>query len=151
MAICLPRERVQTAESRARYYIRTIAKPKGWNLSHVNRGGDCLEEQEIGAFLPDFLFTIAGEPAIIIEAKNEADKIDEAIHDAIGYADQINATGRYSIKVAVGAAGEENTGFTVYVRFLTQNGWVPLLSNGYEITTIPSRRARAHNFRTHTL
>jgi type I restriction-modification system DNA methylase subunit len=137
------------AEARARYYIREISRQKGWNLNHVSAGGDCLEEQEITSFFPniglgqdrpDFLFTIGGEPSLIIEAKNEAGRIDEAIQDAIDYADTINQTGRYSIKLIVGAAGEERTGFTVYVRFLRGSDWMPLVSNGYEISTIPSKR-----------
>jgi len=137
------------AESRARYYTREVARQKGWNMNHVGTGGDCLEEQEITAFFPDiglgldrpdFLLTIGGEPSLVIETKNEAGRIDEAIEDAIGYADTINQTGRYSIKLIVGAAGEERTGFTVYVRFLRGLEWVPLVSNGYEITTIPSKR-----------
>ncbi|MEW5067912.1 N-6 DNA methylase [Bacillus subtilis] len=137
------------AESRARYYIRDEAQKKGWNLAHVSSGGDCLEEQEImghfpniglGLDRPDFLFCLNGDPAVVIEAKNEADKIDDAIDEAIEYAETINSTGLYTIKIAVGAAGEEDAGFTVNVRYLIDGEWVPLKSNGYEITTIPSKR-----------
>jgi len=141
--------RRQRAEARARYYIRDIAHQKGWNASHVENGGDCLEEQEITAFFPDiglgqdrpdFIFCIGGEPSLLIEAKNESGKIDEAVLQAIDYANLINNAGRYEIKIVVGAAGEASTGFTVYVRYLTEDGWVPVESHGYEISTIPSRR-----------
>lgn len=108
------------AESRSRYYIRDQAAKRGWNLQHPARGGDCLEEQEIlnhitdiglGLDRPDFLFCINGLPAVVIEAKNTATKIDEAINDAIQYAETINSNSNYKIKIAVGAAGEENHGF----------------------------------------
>lgn len=137
------------AESRARYYIREQATKRGWNVQHPTKGGACLEEQEIvdyfpdiglGLDRPDFVFTVGGLPAVVIEAKNSADKIDIAIDEAISYADIINKEAKYSIKIAVGAAGEETQGFVVEVRYLKGNTWIPLNSNGYEITTIPSVR-----------
>ena len=137
------------AESRARYYIREQAEKRGWNTSHPSKGGNCLEEQEIvdyfgdiglGLDRPDFLFSIGGLPAVVIEAKNSADKIEAAINEAVEYANTINKKSKYEIKVAVGAAGEESQGFAVEVRFLKGNSWIPLKSKGYEITTIPSKR-----------
>ena len=137
------------AESRARYYIREQAQKRGWNLSHPNQGGECLEEQEIVNHIsdigleldrPDFIFCLNGLPAVIIEAKNSADKIDEAVKQAIGYAEKINTNSSYPVNIIVGVAGEETHGFIVEVRYLKGDIWQPLLSNNYEITTIPSRR-----------
>ena len=137
------------AESRARYYIREQAEKRGWNLQHPSRSGDCLEEQEIVDAIPDigldlerpdFLFVLNGLPAVVIEAKNNADKLDMAISEAIEYSETINANGKYEVKIAVGAAGEENHGFAVEVRYLKNGKWKPLVSTGYEITTIPSKR-----------
>ncbi len=137
------------SESRSRYYIREQAQKRGWNMQHPSRSGDCLEEQEIVAHFPDigiglerpdFVFSINGMPTIVIEAKNRADKIDQAISEAISYAETINKNSIYNINIAVGAAGEENHGFVVEVRYLKEAEWKPLLSNGYEITTIPSKR-----------
>jgi type I restriction enzyme M protein len=137
------------AESRSPYYIREQAVKRGWNLQHSARGGDCLEEQEIlnhipdiglGLDRPDFLFCLNGLPAVVIEAKNTASKIEEAINDAIKYADTINSNSKYKIKLAFGAAGEENQGFVVEVRYLKGKKWQHLNSNCYEITTIPSKR-----------
>ena len=137
------------AESRSRYYIREQAQKRGWNLQHPSRGGNCLEEQEIvnyfsdiglGLERPDFVFATNGMPIVVIEAKNTADKIDQAINEAIGYVETINKNSNYDIKIAVGAAGEETHGFVVEVRYLKGNEWKPLLSNKFEITTIPSKR-----------
>lgn len=137
------------AESRARYYIREQATKREWNTTHIAAGGHFLEENEIVAFFPDmeigldkpdFLICLAGEPVVVVEAKNEADKVNTAIEQAIGYAELINATGKYGVKIAVGAAGEEDTGFTVEVRYLSPTGWVPLQFKGVELTTIPSVR-----------
>jgi len=137
------------AESRARYFIRNQAEKRGWNTAHPSKGGHCLEEQEIvdyfndiglGLDRPDFLFTLGGLPAVVIEAKNSADKVVDAIYEAIDYAETINANSKYKVKIAVGAAGEESQGFAVEVRYLKSGKWSPLKSKAYEITTIPSRR-----------
>jgi type I restriction-modification system DNA methylase subunit len=141
--------RNKRAESRARYYIREQAKKRGWNINHPSKGGEILEEQEISDYFtdiglgldrPDFLLVKAGLPTVVIEAKNTADKIQQAIDEAVGYANKINANSPYTVKFAVGAAGEENHGFSVEVRYKKGNEWKPLLSRGHEITTIPTRR-----------
>lgn len=137
------------AESRSRYYIREQAKKRGWKIGHPAQGGEFLEEQEIVDYFPDiglklvrpdFLLTMNGLPSVVIEAKNSADKIQQAINEAIEYAEIINQKSPYTVKLAVGAAGEENHGFIVEVRYLKGNEWKPLLARGYEITTIPSKR-----------
>ena len=142
-------KRRKRAESRARYFIRNQAGKRGWNISHISCGGDVLEEQEItdsfpniglGLNKPDFLFLLYGEPTLIVEAKNDAAKISIAIKEAIEYANLINATGKYKIRFAVGAAGEEDHGFSVEVRYLKGETWKPILSKGYEITAFPSKR-----------
>lgn len=148
-SIKLTMAKIKRAESRARYFIRHQAQKRGWNVSHISRGGDVLEEQEIINFFPDiglgldrpdFLFALSGEPGLVVEAKNDPTKISKAITEAIEYAEAINATGKYKVNIAVGAAGEENHGFNIEVRYLKGKIWKPLLSNGYEITAFPSKR-----------
>jgi type I restriction-modification system DNA methylase subunit len=139
----------KSAESRTRYFIRTQSLKRRWNVSHISKGGDFVEEQEIvnsfpdcglGLEKPDFLVCFKGEPVMVIEAKNEAKKIDEAIEQAIGYCNTINSTNRYKIKIAVGVAGEEDNGFFVKVMYLQGEVWKELKSNGYEISAIPSKK-----------
>ena len=114
------------AESRTRYFIRNLAKTKGWNIEHVLKNGDFLEEQEIvdvfpdiglGLDKPDFLICLKGNPTVVVEAKNDSKKINSAIEEAIEYSEQINATGKYSIKIAVGVAGEIDNGYHIQVKF----------------------------------
>ena len=136
------------AESRARYFVREQARKRGWNVSHLSVGGSCLEEQEItdyfkeiglGLERPDFLFCISGDPVLIIETKNEASKIEDALKEAIHYSNKINESKKYQIRMALGVAGEEDTGYIIETRFLRNNTWVPLKSKGFEITTIPTK------------
>jgi type I restriction-modification system DNA methylase subunit len=136
------------AESRARYFVREQARKRGWNVSHLSAGGACLEEQEItdyfkdiglGAERPDFLFCISGEPILVIETKNEAPKIKNALDEAIYYCNKINTAKKYKIRIAIGVAGEEDTGYIIEVRFLHNDKWILLKSKGFEITTIPTK------------
>ncbi|MDR1913422.1 MAG: SAM-dependent methyltransferase [Clostridiales bacterium] len=137
------------AESRTRYFVRNIASKRGWNVAHVSKNGDFLEEQEIvdmfpdiglGADKPNFLMCLKSDPKIIIEVKNDFKKISQAINEAVDYADTINMTGLYSIKFAIGVAGENDNGYQVIVKYLKDTQWQLLKSCGYELTTIPSTR-----------
>ena len=137
------------AESHCRYYVREEAERRGWNLRHLAKGGNVLEEQEVQNVFPDigldkdrpdFLFCLTGNPSFVVETKNDSSKIEEAINEAIGYAEQINATGKYKILIAVGAAGEQDSGFQIVTRYRINNNWIPLTSNGFELTTFPSQK-----------
>ncbi len=136
------------SENRCRYYVRQEAERRGWDLRHVTSGGDILEEQEIEANFPDiglkgerpdFLLCLVGDPTVIVEAKNEAGKLKQAQQEAEEYADKINAAGKYRIRVAVGAAGEEDKGFEIGVSFLAGLAWVPLVSYGFALTNFPTK------------
>lgn len=136
------------AESRARYFVREQAKKRGWNTNHISNGGSFLEEQEItdyykdiglGLTRPDFVVCIGGLPVLVIETKNESNKIDSALSEAIEYCETINRESRYSVCIAIGVAGEENTGYAIEVRFKKDLNWIPLTSRDFEITTIPSK------------
>ena len=75
---------------------------------------------------------------MVVETKSAATQIDAAIADATQYADTINAAGRYSIRVAVGVAGQDDTGYRVVVYFMAGRSWRPLRSYGAELTNIPA-------------
>ena len=137
------------AESRTRYFIRNTSTVRGWNVNHVQHNGDFLEEQEIVDFFPriglglerpDFLVCRHAEPVMVIEAKNEFRKIDDAISEAVEYANTINSEGNFTVKLAVGVAGEDDNGYQVEVRYFNGSSWEPLKSYGYDLTTIPSPR-----------
>ena len=96
------------AESRCRYLVRQVAKQKGWDVRHPQKGGNFLEEQEIddyftdsglGKSKPDFLVCKNYQPIVVVEAKNEKNKIDEAISEAIEYAEIINNHGKSFINI----------------------------------------------------
>ena len=135
------------AESRCRYLVRDIAGQKGWDVRHPQKGGDFLEEQEIEDFFPDcgldgtkpdFIVCKKSLPLVVVEAKNDIKKIDNAISEAMEYADSINKKGKYKIRIAVGVAGEEDHGYLFKSFFWNDKKWTPLTSKGYELTSFPS-------------
>ena len=135
------------AESRCRYLVRDIAGQKGWDVRHPQKGGDFLEEQEIEDFFPncgldgtkpDFIVCKKSLPLVVVEAKNDIKKIDNAILEAMEYADSINKKGKYKIRIAVGVAGEEDHGYLFKSFFWNDKKWTPLTSKGYELTSFPS-------------
>ena len=135
------------AESRCRYLIRETASQKGWNVKHPQNGGDFLEEQEIEDYFPgsglkkmkpDFLVCKQYSPIMVVEAKNEIDKIDTALSEAIEYADAINTGGKYTVNIAVGVAGEEDHGYLFKTVIRTNGRWIPLTSHGFGLTSFPS-------------
>lgn len=136
------------AEARARYLFRDLASRKGWKVAHVQKKGDFLEENEIEKYFsdiglsgetPDFLLTLGGAPAVIVETKNDFSKLAVATQEAVDYAEKILKAGKYSIHVAIGFAGEADKGFGVEVRFRTASGWIPLRAHGQALTAVPSR------------
>lgn len=139
--------KAKRAESRCRYLVREIATQKGWDVRHPQKGGDFLEEQEIedyfkssglGKQKPDFLVCRNYKPVIVVEAKNEKQKIDEAVSEAVEYADMINKHGKYHVKVAVGVAGEEDKGYLFITKYFNGTEWVELSARGYKLTSFPS-------------
>ena len=135
------------AEARCRYLVREIAQLKGWNTKHPQSGGNFLEEQEISSFFPnsglgltkpDFLVCKEFTPLIVVEAKNELSKINDALSEAIEYAETINNNGTYNVFIATGVAGEEDNGYVFKTVFFDGHTWVPLQSHGYELTSFPS-------------
>lgn len=133
------------AESRSRTYTLNELKELGWNLKHPQNGGNVLEEQEakhhdsrldelLGVNKPDFLI-YEHAPVMVIETKNEKEKIDEAIKEAEDYAEQLSKK-YFDVKIAVGVAGNAEQGVIVRNLFKTDKGWVEITGNGYPLTQI---------------
>lgn len=141
--------RARFTESRARYYVHELATRRGWSTLHLSHDGDILDGNEISSFFPDislgpdepdFLFCLGGNPVMVAAARNQSGESDAAIKEAVQHAESINASKKYDVRLAAGAAGTEEQGFIVHVRFKSKtNEWVPLLAGGFELTTLPSK------------
>ncbi len=139
--------RMKRAESRCRYLVRDIATQKGWDVRHPQKGGQFLEEQEIedyfkdsglGKTKPDFLVCKDFKPIVVVEAKNEKNKIAVATQEAIDYADAINKHGKYKVNIAVGVAGEEDNGYLFTTKYYNGTEWIDLTARGFKLSSFPS-------------
>jgi type I restriction enzyme M protein len=138
------------AEARARYYTREEAVRVGWNVSHPSKGGVFLEEQEIVDFFPPLRKTLGlerpnfviiserGGIAATIECKNEFRDLQKAIDEAKEYADTINTSRGFDVKVAIAVAGSPDTFVQTRVFYRVGEKWKPLKSHGYALTQLPS-------------
>lgn len=135
------------AEARSRYYCREEAQRLNWDTRHPGRGGQFLEEQEIVGYFPellphlrqkrpDFVVTDSGRPIMVIETKSSFRAIDEALVDAEDYAERISNV--YPVYIIVGIAGTPDTSVQVRSRYKHNDRWIPLSSNGYDLTQIPT-------------
>jgi len=139
------------AEARSRYYAREEAQRLDWTVSHPTKGGRFLEEQEIVDFFPalrpalgngrpDFgVLTKDGLLGAIIECKNDARELDQALAQAQGYAESINSVRGFNVRLVIGVAGSPDTTVRTRTRFLNERGkWVALTSHKYELTQLPT-------------
>ncbi len=142
------RKKLTMAESRARSYTKNELKLLGWNIMHPSRGGNVLEEQEakhfdprfdelLGNDRPDFLIYCQNEPVMVIECKNEKEKINESIADAKKYGKLISKK-YFNVDVVAGVAGNEMTGVVVRNYYKHKNKWEEIAGNGYPLTQLLS-------------
>ena len=132
------------AESRARQYTVKELKELGWDVKHPDKNGNILEEQEakhyderfdelLGKDRPDFLIYLENSPVCVIECKNDKEKIQEAIDDSKYYADKLSQK-YFSVKIAIGIAGNEESGVTVRCLYKEKNIWLEIKGNNYPLT-----------------
>jgi len=140
------KKRTTIAESRARYYTRAELKLLGWDTSHPSKGGNVLEEQEakhfdprfdelLGNDRPDFLIYYNNEPVMVIECKNEKEKIEDAVSDAKEYGDLLSKK-YFSVDIVAGVAGNDVTGVVVRNYYRHRDKWEEISGNGYPLTQL---------------
>lgn len=144
-------------EQRARQVAKDLLTFRGWKLDTLNKAGQCLEENEYknyqhlnnvfkgksktgkGDGYPDFLLVNSSsgqKPILIVETKASSTQINEAINEAVHYANACLEHGHEVI--AVGIAGGEKEICNVKVQRLVNSTWVNLTLDGTPIDWIPS-------------
>ena len=135
------------SEQRSRRYTLDELSNLGWDIKHPSKGGNVLEEQEakhfdprfdelLGRDRPDFLLFHKNNPVMIIENKDDRNKITEAINDAKDYADKLSNK-YFDVKIITGIAGNSESGVVVrnYYR-AGKEEWQEIKGNGYQLTQL---------------
>lgn len=113
-------KRIKYSESRSRTYTINELKNLGWDVRHPSKGGNVLEEQEakhfdsrfdelLGRDRPDFILFLKNNPVIVIENKDNKEKIEEAVKDAKDYAEKLSQK-YFDVRVIGGVAGSDESG-----------------------------------------
>lgn len=133
------------AESRSRTYTINELHELAWDTRHPINGGQVLEEQEGKNYdtrleelllkdRPDFLIYHNNEPIIVIENKNDKDKLNQALNQAEYYAMKLSQK-YFNVRVISGVAGDEAFGAIVRTYYYNNNKeWVEVLANNYPLT-----------------
>jgi len=142
-------KRIKYSESRSRAYTIAELKDLDWDVKHPSKGGNILEEQEAKHFdsrfdellerdRPDFMIFWKNKPVIVIENKDDKNKIDTAITKAKDYAEKLSKK-YFDVRVISGVAGNADSGVIVSNYYLNMDGqWEEIKGNDYPLTQLLS-------------
>lgn len=145
------------SETRTEDTILDLLKIQGWKTTKPPKGNVVRQNEyknypELSDLLkgksktgkgdgyPDFLIVDESSklPLIVIEAKSNDKEIDNAVNEAIHYAEAFNDAG-HSV-LAIGIAGQEKGTIKVRVKRKVQNNWIDIVYHSSPITWIPTQQ-----------
>lgn len=144
------------SERRTEDVVLDLLDIQGWNCSKPPQGR-LIRQNEYKAYshlaeifkgksksgsgdaYPDFLLVSENLiPQVVIEAKADVNNVSSAIKEAEEYANACLDCGH--ITLAVGVAGQEESGISVIVRKRTPSGWKTIKYGDNPITWIPTQK-----------
>lgn len=142
------------SERRSERLLDDLLASQGWDLRCPPRGDQYLQTEyrdnptlEValktasksgeGPGIPEAILIDDGVPLLVVEAKASPDDIEQAVIDAIGYADALKATGHTPLAVAL--AGTEASSFKLGVFKWRTDSWVPVTYDDHAINWIPGK------------
>lgn len=149
---------VADSEFRTYTYIEEVLGNLGWDTRSPMRGGVVYTQHEfyrhdplltaaLGSKAPEDIILIpwdGGPRYWIVEAKRGHQQKDEALREAQGYADRINAQAPGTARFATGIAGTPDASFYVSTTYWTGSEWQPVSINNYETTGFLSQEQCRH-------
>lgn len=139
--------RGSSSEVHAYIFIKESLRKMGWIVKNPLRSpdgqvytqGECLGHVELGRTLgqkkPENVVKVSETEYYVIEAKNERNKIDQALKEAEEYAELINQSKLVSSKIISGVAGNDDEGYIIKSKFLVKGSFEPIISNERELTS----------------
>jgi len=127
------------------YIINELVGKKGWLKNQIYTQGECLKISEIKTFLgqtkPENIVEINEKVFYVIEAKNERNKIDQALKEAReDYADKINKSNRIKVLFITGIAGNFEEGYIAKSQYFKNGKWEDIKENDENITSFLSKQ-----------
>lgn len=138
-------KKIHRSEVHAYLQITQELEKKGWKKENIYTQGECLSIPEIKKYLgqtkPENVVEIEDNLFYAIEAKNERNKIEQALKEAREYyAGEINKSHIIKCPFITGIAGNNNEGYVARSQYLIDGKWKIVTENGVEITGLLSKK-----------
>jgi len=139
-------KRARITEVDAYLFIKENLKAMGWDVRNPDRfpngqvytQNECLGHPEIHKYLkqekPENVIKLSESTFWVIEAKREHRQLDQALSEAIEYAEKINHSRFIKVKIISGVAGNEADSYFIKSRFFNGREYLPIKINGKEIS-----------------
>jgi type I restriction-modification system DNA methylase subunit len=141
----------RVSEVHAYGFIKEHLSDIGWITKNPFRNidgqlftqGECLEHdliaEQLGQTKPENIVKLSETEFYVIEAKASRAQIEQAINEAeYDYAVLINKSQHIKVKIISGLAGNADDGYFIKSKFLINGKFMPIISNGKEITSLVS-------------
>lgn len=127
------------------YIIKELTDRKDWPKDQIYTQQECLKIPEIKKYLgqahPENIVDIDGKQFYVIEAKNERNKLEQALKEAReAYADNINKSKKIKVTFITGIAGNNQEGYIAKSQYFQNGKWEYITENDVEITALLSKK-----------
>jgi len=138
----------KTSQSEVHAYIhilKELTEKKGWKKSQIYTQQECRKNDELKKTLelktPENIINIDDKKFYIIEAKNEKNKLEQALSETkTEYADRINKSRIITCPLVTGIAGNDEENFIAKSQYLKDGQWETITENGIEVTSLLSKQ-----------
>jgi len=143
-------KKARSSEVDAYIFIKEELRVLGWDTRNPERHpsgqvytqSEALANLELKAHLgldkPENVIKVTESVLCVIEAKRDRNQLDQALTEAIGYANKINAGRNLKARFVTGVAGNDVDGYLVATRYLTASGFQPITINGKPLSSLLS-------------
>lgn len=125
-----------------KFILDQLSDKKGWSKKNIYTQQECRKikpiKESLGLLTPENIVKIRENIYYIIESKNEREKIDQALNEAIKYADLINEKKIIESPFVTGIAGNIEEGFIGKSKYFDNGEWKTIKENDIELTGLLS-------------
>jgi type I restriction-modification system DNA methylase subunit len=126
------------------HILHELTTKKGWDKKDIFTQQECLKikpiAEQLGQKKLEIVVKISEDIYYVIEAKNERNKLNQALKEAKNdYADLINQGKKVQALFITGIAGNSDEGFIAKSQYYTKGNWETITENGIEITGLLSK------------
>lgn len=143
--------KIRDTEVDAYLFIKESLAAHGWSVKNPARHpegdvytqNECRNhseiEQRLGLLTPENIVKVTESYYYVIEAKRSSRQLEQALAEAIEYAEKINESKVIKAVLVSGVAGNNAEGYRIKSQLLKEEAWVPITINQKEMTSLIPR------------